>query len=184
MTQAETNVRGLFPYQESSYGRITTKGLFTKGYLRFLDIELGAPLTFTATDAKTEKPGEFTVLPIGRYEGAGSLTSVVFRYIKRNGFNFNLFGSSNQPFELPDGAEFTVTSSGHLVERLDQNHYDRTAIQIGQNLDLGIDYFDGDELHHIAVQNVAQVFIGETEKDFTPPDLAQFIQEIESANRR
>jgi len=152
------------------------------GAVKFPDIELGVPMTITALDALTETPSDFTILPIGRYEGL--LPTVAFRIIGSQNFNFSLFGQEKRPFQLPDGAEFIATSSGNLIDRLDLNHYDKGKIQVGSFLDLGFEFLNEDQIHTFAAKSVSRVSFGEKVEGFNPPDLNQFFEEIEAANRR
>lgn len=153
----------------------------SKGRVIFSELELGVPLTFTAIDATTKTLGSFTILPIGKFES--KMESTVFRFLDGEDFAFNLSGSDNQPFQVKIGSEFTITSSGHLVNRLEHNHYDKEGIQLGQELDLGFEYFDGDDLHHIAAHKVDSMTPGEKVESYDPPDMSQFASEIKSAGR-
>jgi len=154
-----------------------------KGILRFSEIEKGVPLIITAIDAVSHEPTDFTVLPIGKYER--SFTTVAFRYTGGNDFHFNLSGSANQPYQLKDGTEMAATSSGNLVNEPELNHYNRNAIQVGEHLDLGFEFFDGDETHHLVAHNVSKVSFGERINidEIEPANLEKFFHELETARR-
>lgn len=158
--------------------------IISKGIIKFSEIEIAVPMTLTAIDATTHKPTNFTVLPIGKYER--SFTTVVFRYLGGDNFHFNLFGAENQPYSINDGTEMAATSSGHLVDKLDLNHYDRDAIHIGEYLDLGFEFYDGDEVHHLVAHDVSSISFGERINldEIKPADLEKFFQELETARRK
>ena len=156
--------------------------IISRGRLEFESLEIGVPITITAIDALTKEPSEFTVLPIGKYEGP--MASVFFRYMGGN-FNFNLFGSIDQPFQPREGDMMTATSSGHFVIRLDSNHHNKNEIHIGEHLDLGFEYSDGDDRRFLAAHDISMVSFGPKMniEGLKPADLEIFFQELKNTNR-
>ena len=158
--------------------------IISKGTIKFSEIEMDVPMTLTAVDSLTKKPADITILPIRRYEG-GPLPTVAFRIIESKNFNFDLYSVENQPFPLKDGAIILAIASGHLVNKLDLNHYDNQGIKVGDDSDLGFIYVEEDSVHYIAAHQLQSVSFGEklTDKGVTKGELENIFKAIEVASR-